>query len=85
MELLAVIITLIYGAIAGWLLQSFKNNNFGLTGSVIVGVIGGFIAYCVLFKMGINTSGCWLGYILGACFGALFLVSFLNLFIPRRI
>ena len=85
MELFAIIITLIYGAIAGWLLQAFKNNNFGLTGSVIVGVIGGFIAYCVLFKMGINASGWWLGYILGAGFGALFLVSFLNLFIPRRI
>jgi uncharacterized membrane protein YeaQ/YmgE (transglycosylase-associated protein family) len=85
MELLAIIITLIYGAIAGWLLDSFKNNNFGLTGSVMVGIIGGFIGYCLLFKTGINAGGGWLGYILGAGFGALILVSLLNMFIPRRV
>ncbi len=85
MELLAIIITLIYGAIAGWLLQPFKNNNFGLTGSVIIGIIGGFISYLLLFKMGINTAGGWLGNILGAAFGALILMSILNLFISRRV
>lgn len=85
MELLAIIITLIYGAIAGWLLQLFKNNNFGLTPSLIVGIIGGFIACYLLFKMGFNAAGGWLGYILGASFGALILISFLNLFISRRV
>ena len=85
MEILAIIITLIYGSIAGWLLQLLKNNKFGLTGSVVVGIIGGFIAYSLLFTMGINAAGNWFGYILTAAFGALILVSFLNLFIPRRV
>lgn len=85
MEILAVIIILIYGALAGWLAKSFVGNSLELTGSVGVGIVGGLIAYLLFTKMGINEAGGWLGYILTAGMGACFLLALLNLFIPRRI
>ena len=85
MEILAIIIILIYGALAGWLGKLFEGNSLELTGSVGVGIIGGFIAYLLFTKMGINSAGGWLGYILTAGIGACFLLALLNLFIPRRI
>ena len=85
MEILAIIITIIYGALAGWLAKLFKGNSLDLPASILVGIIGGFIAYLFFSTMGINSGGGWLGYILTAGTGACFLLALLNLFIPRRI
>ena len=47
MEGQAIIITLILGAIAGWLGgQLFKGSGLGLIGNIVVGIIGGFIFVC---------------------------------------
>lgn len=85
MEILAIVITIIYGALAGWLGKLLKGNSLDLTASVVVGIIGGIIAYLLFSPMGINSGGGWLGYILTAGTGAFFLLALLNLFIPRRI
>ena len=40
----SLIVTLIVGAIAGWLAaRVLKRTGFGLIGDIIVGVIGGYI------------------------------------------
>lgn len=85
MEILAIIIIVIYGALAGWLGKLFAGNSLEFSGRVGVGIVGGFIAYLLFTKMGINEAGGWLGYILTACVGACFLLALLNLFISRRI
>lgn len=86
MEGQAIIITLILGAIAGWLGgQLYQGSGLGLLGNIIVGIIGGFVGYWIFGKLGITLGGGWVGYILTAGIGACILLAIINLIIPRRI
>jgi uncharacterized membrane protein YeaQ/YmgE (transglycosylase-associated protein family) len=86
MEAQAIIITLLLGAIAGWLgSQLFQGSGLGLIGNIIVGILGGFVGYWLFGLLHINLGGGWLGYILTAGIGACILLAILNLIIPRRI
>lgn len=44
MELQALIVVLIIGAIAGWLATQVMGGGFGLIGDIILGIVGGFVA-----------------------------------------
>lgn len=88
METQAIIITLILGAIAGWLGgQLFQGSGLGLIGNIVVGILGGFIGYWLFGKLGIsiNLGSPTLNYILTAAIGAVVLLAILNLIIPRRV
>ena len=86
METQAIVITLLLGAIAGWLGgQLFQGSGLGLLGNIVVGIIGGFIGYWMFGKLGISLGGGVIGYILTAACGAIVLLAILNLIIPRRI
>lgn len=86
MEGQAIIITLILGAIAGWLGgQLFKGSGLGLIGNIVAGIVGGFIGYWLFGLLHISLGGGVLGYILTAGIGAFILLAILNLIIPRRI
>ena len=86
MEGQAIIITLILGAIAGWLGgQLFQGSGLGLIGNIVVGIIGGFIGYWLFGKLGITLGGGWIGYILTAGIGACILLAVINLLVPRRL
>lgn len=86
MEGQAIIVTLILGAIAGWLGgQLFKGSGLGLIGNIVVGILGGFIGYWLFGKLGVSLGRGILGYILTAGIGAFLLLVVLNLLIPRRI
>jgi len=86
MEAQAIIITLILGAIAGWLGgQLFQGSGLGLLGNIVVGILGGFIGYWIFGRLHISLGGGVLGYILTAAIGAVILLAILNLIFPRRI
>ena len=86
MEGQAILITLILGAIAGWLGgQLFKGSGLGLIGNIVVGIIGGFIGYWLFGKLGVSLGHGMIGYIITAGIGALILLVILNLLIPRRV
>lgn len=86
MEGQAIIITLILGAIAGWLGgQLFKGSGLGLIGNIVVGILGGFVGYWLFGLLHISLGTGWLGYIFTAGIGACVLLAVLNLLIPRRI
>ena len=86
MEGQAILITLILGAIAGWLGgQLFKGSGLGLIGNIVVGIIGGFIGYWLFGKLGVSLGHGIIGYIITAGIGALILLVILNLLIPRRV
>ncbi|MDB5277606.1 hypothetical protein QWZ08_04705 [Ferruginibacter paludis] len=85
MEALAIIIVLTYGALAGWVGKLFKGNNLELNASVLAGIFGGLIGYVVCAATGINSGQDWQGYVLTAAFGAFFLLTLLNMIIPKRI
>ena len=77
-----IIITLILGALAGWLGGLvFKGSGLGLVGNIVVGIVGGFIGYWLLPKLGwnINTGTPWLNYVLTAGIGAVVLLALLNI------
>lgn len=75
--LTALIITLIVGAIAGWLAGLTVNGTgFGLIGDIVVGVLGALIAGFLFPQFGITLTlgGGLLGLIIMAFIGAVILL-----------
>ncbi|HLO54639.1 MAG TPA: GlsB/YeaQ/YmgE family stress response membrane protein [Saprospiraceae bacterium] len=80
-----IIVTLILGAVAGWLgSQIYKGSGLGLLGNIVVGILGGFIGYWGLGKLGVSLGEGYLGYILTAAVGAIVLLFIINLISGRR-
>lgn len=75
-----IVVTVILGAIAGWLGgQVYKGSGLGLIGNIIVGILGGFIGYWGLGKLGVSLGSGYIGYILTAAIGAIALLFLVNL------
>lgn len=80
-----IVVTVILGAIAGWLGgQVYKGSGLGLIGNVIVGILGGFIGYWGLGKLGVSLGSGYIGYILTAAIGAIALLFLVNLIKGRK-
>jgi uncharacterized membrane protein YeaQ/YmgE (transglycosylase-associated protein family) len=80
-----IIVSLILGAVAGWLGGLlYKGSGLGLLGNIIVGILGGFIGYWGLGKLGISLGTGWIGYILTAAIGAIVLLALLNLIMKKK-
>ena len=83
----SIIIVLVLGALAGWLGGLiFQGGGLGLIGNIIVGIIGGFIGYWLLPKLGvrISTGEGWLNYVLTAAIGAVVLLAIINIIFGRN-
>jgi uncharacterized membrane protein YeaQ/YmgE (transglycosylase-associated protein family) len=76
----SLIIFLIIGAIAGWLagliVQGF---GFGLSGNIIVGIVGALIAGWLLPRIGLAFGGGVLAAIIHAVIGAVILLLIIRL------
>lgn len=82
MEILA---TLIIGAAAGWLgSMIYKGSGLGIIGNIIVGIIGSFVGYWLLGKLGVSFGTGWVGAILTGALGAIVILILLNLIIKKR-
>lgn len=80
-----VITALVLGAIAGWLGgQFYKGSGLGLIGNIVVGILGGYIGYWGLAKLGVNLGAGIVGYILTAAIGAVALLALLNIVVKKR-
>lgn len=80
MAIEALIITLLIGAIAGWLAgQIVKGYGFGLLGNIVVGIVGAFIASLLLPYAGIGLGGGIVGAIIAATLGAVILLFLISL------
>ncbi len=78
-----IISFLIIGLIAGWIADMLvKNQNFGLVGDLVIGVIGAFIGGFIFNALGIEAYGL-LGSIVTAVIGAVVLLLLLNAFNRR--
>lgn len=87
MEAQSIIIILVLGAAAGWLAgMVFQGGGLGLIGNIVVGIVGGFIGYWLLPKLGvhINTGTAWLNYVLTAAIGAIVLLAIINIIFGRN-
>lgn len=82
MEILA---TLIIGALAGWLgSMIYKGSGLGIIGNIIVGIIGSFVGYWLLGKLGVSFGTGWVGAILTGALGAIVILIILNLIFKKR-
>lgn len=74
-----LIVTLLIGAVAGWLgSQLFKGRGLGLLGNIVVGILGSFVGYWLLGKMGISLGHGWIGAILTGALGAIIILAVIN-------
>jgi uncharacterized membrane protein YeaQ/YmgE (transglycosylase-associated protein family) len=79
LDLQALLILLIIGAIAGWLAGVLvKGYGFGLIGNIVIGVIGAFIGAWLLPQLGFGIGGL-LGQIVSATIGAIILLFLIGL------
>lgn len=75
MAIEALLVTLVIGAIAGWLAgQIVKGYGFGLIGNIVVGILGAFIAGLILPHAGLSFGGGIVGAIIAATLGAVILL-----------
>ena len=80
MDVQALIIWLIVGAIAGWLAGMLvKGSGYGLIGDIVVGILGGLIAGWLLPQLGIAIGGGFIAAIIDAFIGAVILLIALRL------
>ncbi len=83
MDLQALIILLIIGAIAGWLAGVIVTGyGLGLIGNIVVGIVGAYIGNWLLPQLGLWGDGI-LGLIISATIGAVILLVIIGLI--RRI
>jgi uncharacterized membrane protein YeaQ/YmgE (transglycosylase-associated protein family) len=75
MGLFDLILWVVFGAIAGWLTGLIlKGYGFGVIGNIGVGIVGGIIAGSLLPLIGFVLASGFLGGIINAVIGAVFLV-----------
>lgn len=71
-----ILITLLIGAIAGWLAgQIMKGSGFGLLINIILGIVGGFVGTWLFGLLGIGTAGSILWTIITCTVGAVVLIA----------
>jgi uncharacterized membrane protein YeaQ/YmgE (transglycosylase-associated protein family) len=77
----SLIVTLVIGAIAGWLAaRVLKKTGFGLIGDIIVGVIGGYIGAWLWDVLHLPPVGgiWWINAIVSSTVGAIVLLVLLR-------
>ncbi len=80
-----IISTLIIGAVAGWLGGTiYKGGGLGLLGNIIVGIVGSFVGYFVLGKLGVSLGSGWIGAILTGALGAIIILFLINLIFKKK-
>jgi len=80
-----IISTLIIGAIAGWLGSVlYKGSGLGLLWNIVVGILGSFVGFWLLGKLGVSLGGGILGAILTGAIGAIVILFLVNLVIKKK-
>ena len=79
MEANGLILTLVIGALAGWLAGKFmKGKGFGILGNIIVGVIGAVVGGFLFGLLGVSAGG-MIGSLVTATIGAIVLLWIVSL------
>jgi uncharacterized membrane protein YeaQ/YmgE (transglycosylase-associated protein family) len=80
MDVQALIIWLVVGAIAGWLAgMVVKGGGYGLIGDIVVGILGGLFAGWLLPQVGLVIGSGMIAAIIDAFIGAVILLIVLRL------
>ena len=68
-----ILISIIIGAISGWIANIIMNSKSGLIRNIILGIFGGFLGSFIFDKLGIAFAG-YLGTILVSVVGACLII-----------
>jgi uncharacterized membrane protein YeaQ/YmgE (transglycosylase-associated protein family) len=81
-----ILITLLVGALAGWLGSLiFRGGGFGLLGNIVIGVLGSFVGNWFLGLLHFSFGGGILGAILTGAVGAIVILAVANIiFSPKK-
>jgi len=80
-----VIITLLIGAIAGWLGSLvIRGAGFGLIGNIVIGILGSFVGTWLLGKLGYSFGGGVGGAILTGAIGAIVILVLASIIFPGK-
>ncbi|GAP70510.1 uncharacterized membrane protein YeaQ/YmgE, transglycosylase-associated protein family [Bacteroidales bacterium 6E] len=80
-----IIGTLIIGGLAGWLGSLlYRGGGLGLIGNIVVGILGSFVGYWLLGKLGIHLGTGWLGAIFTGAIGAIVILFLFNLIFKKK-
>jgi uncharacterized membrane protein YeaQ/YmgE (transglycosylase-associated protein family) len=80
-----ILVTLLIGALAGWLGSViYQGSGLGLIGNILVGIAGSFVGYWLLGKLDLHLGSGWVGTILTGAIGAIVILFLLNLILGRR-
>jgi uncharacterized membrane protein YeaQ/YmgE (transglycosylase-associated protein family) len=84
MSLIAILIWIVVGAVAGWLAGLvMRGAGFGLLGNILVGIIGAVVAGFLLPRIGVVIGGNIVASILNAFIGAVLVLFLIGLFRRR--
>jgi uncharacterized membrane protein YeaQ/YmgE (transglycosylase-associated protein family) len=85
MQVDALLILLVIGAVAGWLAGIIvEGYGFGLVGNVAVGIVGSVLGGWLLLQLGLFPGGNLTGQIISATAGAVVLLLLIT-FVRRRV
>lgn len=80
MDLTAILIIVLIGAVAGWLAGLIvKGFGFGLLGNIVVGIVGAFVAGLLFPRLGISIGSGIAGSIVHATIGAVILLFLIKI------
>lgn len=85
MDLTALLVWLIIGAIAGWLAgEMMRGRGFGLLGNLVIGILGALVGGWLFGLLGISTgTGFPIGSLVTAFLGAIILLALSGLVRPN--
>lgn len=75
-----ILVSLVIGALAGWLAGKIMKKGMGLLVCIIVGVIGGFLGSWVFSQLGLTGERTFWGQLLVGTLGAVLFLFILSLF-----
>lgn len=78
MDLISIIISIILGAISGWLAGKIMNSDGSFLRNAILGIVGGFVGGLIFNLLGISFAG-YLGTVLVSVIGACIVIFIVNL------
>jgi len=78
--LVALIVWIIVGGIAGWLASMLvRGGGMGLGGNIVLGIIGAIVAGFLLPAIGLGLGGGIIGAIISAMIGAILILLVISL------
>ena len=80
MDVNALLLALLIGAVAGWFAgQLLQGTGFGLLGDIFVGIVGALVATAVFPTLGLNLGGGIIAATIAATLGAVILLLIVRL------